>query len=98
MARSAARLVHLPIAAGEADTLDGWLQHVLTWQAPATLGRAAWRPQMVCLAVWAGGVGPGAYPCTVEHLAHRLGWAVTLVNRHLEIAVAAGLLSLTEGT
>jgi hypothetical protein len=99
MTRTAARLVHLPTTG--AGTLDAWLQRVLTWQPPATLGRAAWRPQAICLAVWAGGLvapGTGGSPSSVEHLAHRLGWSLTLVHRHLEVAVAAGLLVTTEAT
>jgi hypothetical protein len=94
MTRTAARLVHLP--ASDPGTLDAWLQRVLTWQPPSTLGRAAWRPQAVCLAVWAGGIGTGTYPSSVEQLAYRLGWSLTLVNRHLEVAAAAGLLVTTE--
>lgn len=89
MARTATRLVQLP-----AVPPDVWLQRLLAWSAPPTLGRAAWRPQAVALAVWAG-VQQGQQVSTVEQVARRLDWSVTLAARHLEVAAAAGLVEVT---
>jgi hypothetical protein len=74
------------------EAADAWLQRVLAWAAPPTLGRAAWRPRAVALAAWAS---PGQRP-TLEELAQRLKWKPTLVARHAEVAVAAGLLAIVD--
>jgi hypothetical protein len=80
------------------DPGHAWLRRVLALDLSATLGRAAWRPQALCIAVRehapsAAIVGPRAWP-TLDQLAGELGWAPGLVRRRLELATAAGLLAL----